>query len=691
MASELNTKLSLSMKMRVETMRIPRSKSLTDSSQAFPSIATINDGLTLTKSPKMFKDKMKENALRTPNQFERLSGSLDFMASGGVFPDRTTIVHPVAVCVRCAGNAAMCMPCTELLCQESLTFYRKTRAIGAASLFQRAVTEAGLTKLMKFAVFKLWLNYLKKIKILRVRREKGAEKLFFMKGAQIPFFAWRSFVKTEVLERKDKTIQELRERISAMEGTFSRVQFEKANTAKQIKQLQSDLSSSEREVKSNQKIIESLEKTISIEQSRVVGLCAMARPVMILTKLVDDVRDWNISDLNNDYISSRKNNITGHDFSRIFLDEQYISSLIKKQIKQQSARSSSSNNKYTKEISGENIDVEFMLLKWANSMIEESGLLIEKNSKKYLEAFLPVSDVPRSFPDFSDGFQLARIIIGLIVQAYIYQSPHESLDDFYPTIEEFDIAKKAKNSTEKILPIVLNLGIKYLSLPIFKAEDIIDGKVEIIRALITYLFLIASPSRFNDDNETIAKEVSDFKDLLENIDEIKEETKRKDALIEMHNVWAAMTSTDTSTDTTFKPRDIMEELSEAANNLDMMSESKGENDVPLSENAENEEVSENKDGDIELPDKAPETKSLVVYTELSDVVDKFLSSDAQMLPTMAIKTGQTMYKLKTYKERVKITIDNENKGNKLGRLIRSHVIKHWSMNMLKDVKLVSEE
>ena len=261
-----DNKMSLSMKMRVQSMRIPNKSRL----DIFPSILINDNSISPIKSPKTFKDNMKGDILRTPNQYERLSGTLDFMASGGVFPDRTTIVHPVAVCVRCSGNAAMCMPCTELLCQESLTFYRKTRAIGAASLFQRAVTEAGLTKLMKFAVFRMWLNYLKKIKILRKRRIKIADHFYFMKGAQIPFFAWRSFVKSEVLERKDKTIQDLRDRIAAMEGTFNRVQFEKANTAKQIKQLQSDLSASEREVNLNKKPLKVWKKLLVLNNNELL-------------------------------------------------------------------------------------------------------------------------------------------------------------------------------------------------------------------------------------------------------------------------------------------------------------------------------------------------------------------------------------------------------------------------------------
>jgi hypothetical protein len=107
-------------------------------------------------------------------------------------------------------------------------------------------------------------------------------------------------------------------------------------------------------------------------------------------------------------------------------------------------------------------------------------------------------------------------------------------------------------------------------------------------------------------------------------------------------------------------------------------------------------VSENKEGDEskeinEEITKIQENKSLVVYSELCDVVDKFLSSENQMLPTSTIKIGQTMYKLKQYKERIKKTIDNENNGNRLGRIVRHHVIKHFATTLLHQSKFIGDE
>jgi len=60
----------------------------------------------------------------------------------------------------------------------------------------------------------------------------------------------------------------------------------------------------------------------------------------------------------------------------VFSDEAYVTSLIHKQNRQQCQRLSSLNiSKYNNDISNENYDVEFMLIKWCNSIIEEAGTI----------------------------------------------------------------------------------------------------------------------------------------------------------------------------------------------------------------------------------------------------------------------------------------------------------------------------
>jgi hypothetical protein len=122
-------------------------------------------------------------------------------------------------------------------------------------------------------------------------------------------------------------------------------------------------------------------------------------------------------------------------------------------------------------------------------------------------------------------------------------------------------------------------------------------------------------------------------------------------------------------------------------------ENKGEENKEEENKEEENKGEENKEGEEKQQEvtKETETKPLIVYSELCDVIDKFLSSENQLLPTNTIKTGQTMYKLKQYKDRLQKTIDNENKGNRLGRLVRSHVIKHFASTLLQQSKFTYEE
>ena len=218
------------------------------------------------------------------------------------------------------------------------------------------------------------------------------------------------------------------------------------------------------------------------------------------------------------------------------------------------------------------------------------------------------------------------------------------------------------------------------------------------------MFLIACPSRLNDDNDILTKEVTDFNELLENINDINDDIKRTDTLIEMQNVWAAMTNTSTdinfnpypTTTTTNNDDDEGLVLADTIENLNINNKTT-DDDVVAVVSDNNDSIQVNQDNTNDDTNKVPDvtvtitTKPQVVYSELCQVVDRFLSSECQQLPTITIKTGQIMYKLKQYKERVKTTIDNETNGNRLGRQVRHHVIKHFTTNLLHQSKYISEE
>jgi hypothetical protein len=81
-------------------------------------------GDSFSQSPLVFKD-----------QIERLSGLKNPNNSSGLYAEMTSPLRPSKVCVRCGMHASICMPCADLQTESILTFYRRTRAAGAAVLF----------------------------------------------------------------------------------------------------------------------------------------------------------------------------------------------------------------------------------------------------------------------------------------------------------------------------------------------------------------------------------------------------------------------------------------------------------------------------------------------------------------------------------------------------------------------------
>ena len=159
---------------------------------------------------------------KSKDQFERLSGVYDYSISGGVFSDPSIVTHPSSRCVRCSNHASMCMPCTEYLCDESLTFYRKMRARGAISLFQNAVTEAGLGRLLKFTLFRIWKNGCTKRVLTHNKKKYIVEKLFGVNIVAIPFKAWQQYTRQTRISRRDNKIAELNKQLDSITSTLLR-------------------------------------------------------------------------------------------------------------------------------------------------------------------------------------------------------------------------------------------------------------------------------------------------------------------------------------------------------------------------------------------------------------------------------------------------------------------------------------
>ncbi|RYG70157.1 hypothetical protein EON64_00880 [archaeon] len=109
------------------------------------------------------------------------------------------------------------MSCAEDDCEKTVTFYRKTRAAGAATLFNKAFVEAGNTKVIKFIVFRLLKNSFQSRQREQLKKKTVVEKFFGTNLVHFPFQAWRRYTKENIVSRKDKTIAKLSERVKSMD------------------------------------------------------------------------------------------------------------------------------------------------------------------------------------------------------------------------------------------------------------------------------------------------------------------------------------------------------------------------------------------------------------------------------------------------------------------------------------------
>ena len=219
MNTERRAPVSLSMRMRSEATVPPRPAP--EDSTTFPEIPQ-------TTTMPIQRHKLKPNLSLTSSKVERLkmsaeqdlimeasSGNIDAISSGAAFADRTLMTRPTAACVRCGNHASVCMSCTEYLAEEALNFYRKTRARGAASLFANAITQTGVTKVVKYVMFMMWRNGF--AKWLGRKKEYKVNIMYRNHFLKACFTAWTKETMSCVKENRDKRIIELEKRVETLE------------------------------------------------------------------------------------------------------------------------------------------------------------------------------------------------------------------------------------------------------------------------------------------------------------------------------------------------------------------------------------------------------------------------------------------------------------------------------------------
>ena len=452
--------------------------------------------------------------------FERLSGSHNFVAScSGGFADRHRMINPTAACVRCAEPGSMCMACCESLAQEALNFYRKTRARGAASLFANAITQTGITKVVKFAIFKIWVNGMRCRQFRMKKIEFAAEKAFKVCTVRGPFRAWRTFVKNSLVERKNKTIEEHSAHIVSLEQQINKAVAERKAFEQQAKWVDNLLK--ERDATIALQTAQISDQTQQLEEAkrRVVGLCTTTvGPLLAFNNTVGIIAETFLEGHRENLM--RELNLTrpAHDYSMYFdgATADIYRSLGKESMRRKEAK------KITKW--DESTEIIETLLAWVSAKSRVANLAADSNGNS-LNEFLPKYRVVETLDDISNGQALFRVVVALIFDA----TPHgtkralqtlpesSSTTPLIITGALLEDIKSPTKSHKDVVSKVLNLAHKYLQVPLFHCNDIISGAANIICTFMGHLMLASSPTAVH---ATILSKVEDMIKMLDAVERL---------------------------------------------------------------------------------------------------------------------------------------------------------------------------
>ncbi len=536
--------VSLSMRMRTEAAKLPPERSsVTDSGDAtLPDIGSSGSkGFNLKLSSTYSLTKSKRDMSRQDMEVERASGIIDYMASGGVFADRTKMTMPNAICVRCGEHASCCMSCTEFLAQEALNFYRKTRARGAASLFANAVTQTGITVVVKYVVFSLWKNGRRQRVWAAKKRSFNADIMYRLHFMRYTFKAWVTFKTKNLVDVRDQRIKELEERVAALDSANALATNLKNNAEAVLARNQREKDGFLATISRQAQEIEALQGALKAERVRVVGLSTLSMPVLSFNKVATQLSENERRDIHRQLFSAAASQQPTYDYNKTFNAEDLAT------VKEAELKRRSKKKRYKAESLDEEVDLVVMLLNWASTKARDVGSNVDQASGKPLESVLPKHKKVSTFEDFKSGATLLRLVVSLLWD--MPQPGHTTLklavpDDIaaqeklkaesqvadtdpplpsaapkFDPAKVLDLVKAAQKTPFEMISCAVDLAVTYLALPPFQVGDLVACRPEIYTALLGYLMLAsASPAQSVNSLSRVSALITSFERATSNAD-----------------------------------------------------------------------------------------------------------------------------------------------------------------------------
>lgn len=486
---------------------------------SLPALSSPNRSASLNSLPLAGSSSVKD-------VYTRLSAVSESVNSSGLFADLVAPPRPLPLCVRCSSTPSLCMKCAELECENTLTFYRKTRAAGAATLFTKAFVEAGYSKLLKFVVFRLLKNSCQARNRVRMKKRTVVEKLFGANLVYLPFTAWRRYTKENIVSRKDRSIETLNERVAILEQQLQQLTLQNRDHRLEIDALKEESAKKSALITQSNENNLALEAQLQIEQERVRSLSALTVPLEAFCQALDANIAQQIAVTNHE-LHQAATQITSYNHADVF-DQKVLKAVKEVYIERQPTpgrfrlRSVPTRAFFA---------TAQCLTLWVNSFSKGAGDRIEPTTSKTLNMFLPPHSEIEELTELRNGKVLTRVILAILIDRVALEreksgaqvsssSKHLRYGSWtYPavTYEDIECIPSKEAHAMELLSHILTLATKHLEIKAFQPAEIFAGQKEIVLHLLVSLMNASVPSVRKHDHTNIERSIGAYYQLVESL------------------------------------------------------------------------------------------------------------------------------------------------------------------------------
>lgn len=571
-------------------------------------------------------------------------------------------------------------------------------------LFDNAIVQAGAAKGLKFVIFRLWKNGFHVRSRLHHKRSFIAERRHRKTVTMKPFQAWKEFIAMKAEEKEKKRLETLEKRLSDLGNDVANLKKQKQLADNKAEHLTKELQQRDEVLGKQHTVVMAIYREIAKDRGRLLGLCALVEPILLLSNVVEDGCNSTVLSLNTmlDNLSVRPM----HDYSRSF--EVEVRELVRHHRKKAATAEYSLSHASHSETSDESRIGHKILFEFVNTQSRDVGTRSEHTSGRSLAKFLPVYERVTDYAQLKNGRQLCRVIMALVYDRCEHSEqlgePCQRL-----SLDQWEDLQSTQNKPTHLVRLMLKHAAFYLHLPLYRFQDILDGNAEVIQSLVGHLMLLSAPLMHPDHLKTIDRDRANCKAVHSALHHLMTEQELRAFLSRISGIWKTLNidlmclhhPIDIATIPTTQPYDAQQLDSAGEGGTTSVSEGEegaeegvytgdGRSDF-FERLMKSLEKTEGLPLDAEIADKYPIFKLHTSFCHLNVAVDELLAYEGERKLVQNIgQLKSNVLALAQLRSDVDHLIKESEDGTVLAGEMRLHVALHTSVSLLRNMKAITD-